>query len=236
MPETKTIVVLANSVRNKPNACVAGREVFEKKGGRKYGKWIRPVSKTSQGEVTLAQRSLNNGKEVSVLDIVEIQLAKPQGDELQPENWILEGEKNWKLIGKATAEDLAQLVETPPSIWMEKGVSDDRVTTGYLKKAGHSLLLIRVDEVTLMCWLDNFHGNPWRRRRILFKYNGLDYDIAFTDPAIEARFGVKFPSMDKKPFEKKIAGPCYLCLSLAHETKNGKHFKLLAGLIDPSMF
>ena len=151
MVESKILIVLANSVRSKPNACVAGREVREgKNGARKYAGWIRPVSKSGSGEVTLAERSLTNGKEVSVLDIVQIQLAKHQNDDLQPENWILDGEKNWKLVGRATAKDLNELAESPAAIWMEKNEPHDRVSTQYIKeKAKGSLLLVKVPTVEI---------------------------------------------------------------------------------------
>ena len=40
----KTVLILANSVRHAPNACVAGREVIDEGGERHFGDWVRPIS------------------------------------------------------------------------------------------------------------------------------------------------------------------------------------------------
>ncbi len=236
MAETKVLIVLANSVRSKPNACVAGREISQPEDGqRQYKSWVRPVSPRGGGEVTFAERTLTNGHEVALLDIVTIPLAGPVGDPLQPENWGLIGERNWAHVGNATEKDLEALVETPAGLWVEPFEGLDRVSTEFLKKSvTQTLLLIKVPHVTLHCWLDSYEGNPWKRRRAIFEYRGRRYDLAFTDPTIEPRFGVRFPPPHEKLFERKIDGPCYVCLSLAHEARNNRHFKLVAALIDPS--
>ena len=235
MPETKTVIVLANSVRSKPNACVAGREITEETSGqRQYNAWIRPVSPKTRGEVTLAERTLTNGREVALLDIVRMTFAGPQGDELQPENWVLSEGKNWEHIGRATDGDLKALVESPSGVWIQPDEGLDRVSTEFLKSSiTQTLFLIQVPYVTLHCRLDSFEGNPWKRRRAIFDYRGKRYDLAFTDPAIESRFDVRFPPIHEKAFERRIDGPCYVCLSLAHEVRNNRHFKLVAALIDP---
>src|SRR3990172_6727372 len=79
----KTVLILANSVRHRPNACVAGREIIENAARRAFGIWVRPGSAHGEGELSGPQRRTSLGREVRVLDIVRMSLGEPVPDPLQ---------------------------------------------------------------------------------------------------------------------------------------------------------
>lgn len=225
----KTIIVLANSVRDHPNRCVAGREW---RGGA-YGRWLRPVSPSGHGEVSLAERTITNGREVSVLDIVRVPVAGYQHDLLQPENWIVEGQRNWELIRRAGFSDLHPLAEEPEGIWLEPDARVDSISAQYLNAnpVTQSLYLLRLERLRLRYYRSEYHR---RRRRALFEYAGLQYDLAVTDPVAETRYQARFPGPWEMPYEHTIEGVCYICVSLAHEPFQGRHYKLVATIFDPA--
>jgi hypothetical protein len=81
----KRVLVLANSWKHQLR-CVAGREVIDVGAGKyKLGRWVRPVAGSGRGELNLAERSQTNDREAQVFDFVEMPLAAPVGDPLQPE-------------------------------------------------------------------------------------------------------------------------------------------------------
>ena len=64
MPKTKTLLILANSIKHWPSVCIAGREI--KPGGERYsfGPWIRPVSSHGEGELSPTDCQLSNGSQL----------------------------------------------------------------------------------------------------------------------------------------------------------------------------
>jgi len=84
-----------------------------------------------------------------------------------------------------------------------------------------------------ICKLFNIYdGREQKRRRGKFLYNGVNYDLAITDPEIDSKYFSPFPSIDdgikQIPMDAK---KCLLCISLAPEF-NGYHFKLIAKVIE----
>lgn len=143
----KTVLVLANSVRSDPSRCVAGREVI----GDRFGRWVRPVSTNGCGEVSYRERTLTNGNEVAVLDVVRMPLTGRVADELQPENWAITGERTWTLVRRAHFRELEELVENPKNMWNEPNARNDSISEEYLRKnpPSQSLYLIRPSALRL---------------------------------------------------------------------------------------
>src|SRR5687768_14462946 len=115
---TKRLLVLANSVK-KGQHCVAGREVLHGPNGYSYGPWIRPVSRTGEGELTEADCALQNGGQPRVFDVVDIPLLKCEGSAAQPENWFIDPSKQWTKVGDHAALSMPGVnSETPPDLWL----------------------------------------------------------------------------------------------------------------------
>lgn len=76
---TKTILVLANSIKKAPDRCIAGREVAVAGSAvTPLGPWVRPVSPDSEGKQAELYEHRHcrrhNGKSPQVLDVVTVAL------------------------------------------------------------------------------------------------------------------------------------------------------------------
>lgn len=231
----KTVLILANSVRHAPNACVAGREVIEQAGQRSYGAWVRPVSAHGEGELRLHERVTSLGREVRVLDIVRMALGNRVADPLQPENWQHGGPPPWEVIGQGTLTDLERASETPPSIWDELGDRPDRILENHARQSPltHSLLLLSLASLTIELSSEHYPERTRKQRRALFTYRNRDYRLSITDPTIEARYGLQVPTPSELALTHRIDHRCYVCISLTHQPFHGHHYKLVAAIIDP---
>lgn len=231
----RTVLILANSVRHAPNACVAGREVIEANGQRAYGTWVRPVSNHGEGELSLQERWTAQGREVRVLDIVRMSLSDQVADALQPENWRYAAAPAWQVVGKATLEDLERAVESPPSLWDDPKDPGDRVNEARIVQSppAQSLYLVKVDGVLIRLFSEQYPERTRKQRRVHFRHRGRDYNLAITDPTIEGRYGIRVPTPSEPALEHRVPHACYVCISLAHRSFQGHHYKLAAAIIDP---
>ncbi len=231
----KTVLILANSVRHAPNACVAGRELTDAGGQRSYGAWVRPVSNRGEGELSLPERWTTHNREVRVLDIVQMSLGDQIGDALQPENWRLAPPPAWQVVGSATIEDLERAAESPPSLWDDPNDPGDRVSEARIAQAppAQSLYLVKVDEVLIRLFSEHYPERTRKHRRAHFRHRGRDYNLGITDPTIEERYGIRVPTPSEAALERRVAHACYVCISLAHGSFHGHHYKLAAAIIDP---
>lgn len=225
----KTVLVLANSVRSDPSRCVAGREVV----GDRFGRWVRPVSTNGCGEVSYAERTLTNGHEVGVLDVVRMPLAGRMADPLQPENWAIKGQRTWTLIRRARFRELEQLAENPRSIWNEPNARNDSISEDYLRRnpVSQSLYLVKPTSLKLQFYTNDYGR---RQRRAVFQYGGEQYDLAITDPRVPGNYGARYPVWSEMR-EHDLNDRCYVCVSLAHDSFRGRHYKLVATIIDPDL-
>lgn len=231
----KTVLILANSVRHLPNACVAGREVIEQNGQRAFGAWVRPVSTHGEGELSLQERTNSLGREVRVLDIVRMSLGEPLPDALQPENWRHGGASPWEVVGQGAVEDLERASETPPSIWDELGDRPDRITEERAKQSPltQSLLLLALEGLAIELSSEHYPERTRKQRRALFRYRNRNYRLSITDPTIEARYRLQVPTPSEPALTYCIGHRCFICISLAHQPFHGHHYKLAAAIIDP---
>ena len=233
----KRLLVLANAVRNhrEEGRCVAGREVLDGPDGPRLGGWVRPVSRHGEGELWCRERRYPDGGWVAVLDVADVDLVGPAGDPGQPENWSLADPPGWTETPRGSARPpLAGLAETPPGLWVEPGGPTDRVSHGYLAAhpPGQSLYVVRPEEARLVLGTEPGAGHPKRRRRCLFRYAGLDYDLALTDPKASEPYERRFPPPGAAPRVVPLpADRTLLCVSLARPF-NGHHYKLVATVIE----
>lgn len=228
----KTILILANSVRHLPNACVAGREVIEHRGESRFGSWVRPVSTHGDGELSPQERRTAQGREVQVLDIVRMSVGERTPDALQPENWRY-SPSPWEVIGRGTAAELARACEEHTSLWDDPRDPPDRVSEARAQNSPppQSLYLIAVDGVLIRLFSEQYPERTRKHRRALFRYSGREYNLAITDPTIEARYGLQVPTPFEAAVEHRVP-QAYICVSLAYRSFQGHHYKLAAAIID----
>ena len=108
VPVTKTILVMASSIKKFPDRCVAGFEMIPKDGNFAVGKWIRPVDPSQPEGAIPFLRTVVGGQTVCPLHCVEMIFTGPANDPDHPEDWILAPETNWKIVGKSLENMIAR--------------------------------------------------------------------------------------------------------------------------------
>jgi len=231
---TKRILVLANSYKRHAR-CVAGMEV----GAEMLGPaaWLRPVSGESHGELEPRHMWMNVVGPLVPLEIVDVPLIRHAGDELHPEDWVVDTTRKWGRIGKLSARRLEPLEEHPRHLWLESTEHTERVTGDFLAKqvSLHSLFLIRVQEfrVELSHELSTHTNQGKQKTRARFRYRGQEYLMSLTDPAFIARHCFKYPGLGALPaiIRPPYGDRCLLCVSLTPEFF-GYHYKVVATVLE----
>jgi len=223
----KEIVILAKSVKFS-QYCMAGREIIRSKSGLSLGEWIRPVSNREDEALRYGEIKYPNNAIPKLLDIAEIHLSEKTGSTTQPENWLTQN-VGWAMTGHISKRSLSHLVEAPQGLWVDPSVNTDRISSESFTKQCYSSSLYIVKpnnfQMKIFTDFDAFAGREKKRRRAIFDYNGLHYDLAITDPDIDTKYFQPFPKMEEGA---KIIIPekdCLLCISLAPEF-HGYHYKL----------
>lgn len=232
----KEIVLLVKSIKHGQN-CVAGREIIRHGTQLQLGSWIRPVTNHDNGAVNTSEMLLEDGHIPEFLDLIEIEVNGNVNNPTQPENWLLCSDKKWEKTGKIDRQSVFNhFIENPPNLWSGDFCQSDRIdTSGYIDKGfNSSICIIRPVFFTMeICTIFNeFSGREQKRRRGKFSYNGVNYNLAITDPDIDRKYFRPFPGINDGV--KRISlnpEKCILCISLAPEF-NGYHYKLIAKVIE----
>jgi len=174
----KVVVIFANSVNNH---CVAGKDIYTKK-------WIRPVADANGSALTTQQIQITNPHgtfPVKPLQKVKIKFLKHAPLINQPENYVIKENSIWIQEYNLSKDEIFKFIDTPKHLWIDRISPNDRVDYHLIKsrkfKIYQSLYLIKVYKIHIY-WKDRseFGQNP--QRRGIFKYNGIIYDLAITDP------------------------------------------------------
>lgn len=196
------IVILAKSVKHGCH-CVAGKCI-------NTGRWYRPVSSPDGAELNNDQvmyRNIHGTYSVRPLQKIQMSFLSHVPLIHQPENYLIDV-SIWQQRYKINIDELYNYLEQPESLWGEGNrVSYNSILSGEIA-IQQSLYLVQVQNLSLYC-------NQEGKRRASFTYNGLDYDLAVTDPNFDT---VMNESSD-------IRG--VLCISLGEEY-NGFCYKLIA--------
>lgn len=213
---TKRIVVLAHSIK-KQARCLAGREVHEVDGEYTFGKWVRPVSHESEGELLPQHYRLSDGGEAQVLDIVDVPVVGPTQDRGQPENWrLVEGAK-WRKIGQFSQRDLRRLTEIPVDLWWDHGAWPDKIQVEEQARRRPQTSLVLIQPRGLYARIgsksiqdDKGKVREKKKRLLCFRYGQRDYELSVTD--------------DRFTGELPFGSDRLLCVSLTPPF-NGYHYK-----------
>ena len=133
-------------------------------------------------------------------------------------------------MGEATWGQVERAIDAVRgSLWLDghstqHGIND-KVPESELHTIPDSLKLIKVANVRLIVAPEpGFNGRPPKRKvRASFRFNGISYLLALTDPILESEF------LGKRNGTYDI-GPATLCVSLS-EPKFGFAFKLVATVL-----
>lgn len=231
----KRILVLAHSYKY-GGRCVAGREVLPAVQGYQPGPWLRPISDRDAGELTLSETRLRGGRQVQVLDVVDVPVRVPTLDPIQSDNWLLAPQVSWR-----AAHDLGRLppltwfVEQPHDLWLETRSPSDRIARATLLQhpPRQSLYLIQPRHFRLRVGTDSA-GKP--RRQATFEYASERYELSVTDPIIWDTYHCRVPGPGEQPIEFPL--PCgdelLLCISLTREFHD-YHYKVVATILEEAV-
>ncbi len=170
------------------------------------------------------------------MDFGEVHFSHAINDLLQPENWLIDAGQRWRAVNASYKKPGLELLrEEAKSIWLQRDERADRVSPAYLKRAppDQSLYLIHVPSIRARFEWNEWDGRYKQRRRVLFTYRGVDYELNTTDPEFSERYRNQFPAKGQPAKTFTITPPngCYLCVSLAPEFSS-YHYKVVATVIE----
>jgi hypothetical protein len=225
-PVTKRIVVLANSLKRN-HWCLAGKEIFERKGRWSSGLWVRPTDPAFEGAITREVMLCNNGHVPQPFDIIDIPLVQSAKDPHHPEDWIVDTKRKWKYIGTFPPGDADALIDTPPQLWCSR--TDPRVLDeGYVAKMLRPASLYFIKPANnLRIALFKEDNRP--RKRLLLRYADIEHEFDITDPRFEDNYldGQRLNLSERNELTLQQDGRLYLCLSLTPPF-HGAHYKIVA--------
>jgi hypothetical protein len=209
---SKTLVVLANSCKHN-GRCVAGKAL----GAHGVGDWIRPTSAHATGALYPGDQRVIGGA-LTVLDVVEVPLARPAPVGFQSENHRIAPGRPWIKRGRLAGAALRRAVDAGP-LWRDGESSlnglNDRVPAARLAEVASSLRLIGPLRLDLQV-----RGERVRAR---FVHGDTPYNLSVTDPWVKRAYA-------QRPEGWYGFGQAFLCLSLAPPW-HGFAYKLAAAVI-----
>ena len=226
----KSIVCLANS-RHLGGRCVAGR-VLELEA-RKIKEWIRPVSDRENKEVSAKEQEYEDGRDLKILDIIDIPFLSPQPHGHQTENYLFAPNTTWNKRGTFPLEHLDRLVDSMSDLWTMGANSsnglNDEVSLAGASHLQNSLRFITLPKLTISVFNTFFAGSSTRRVQARFTHNSQYYHLWVTDPMYET----KYQQMKDGNYE---IGPCYATISLPKPmpsgARKGYSYKIVAAIIE----
>ena len=209
--------------------CIAGKEINS-------GKWIRPISIRSTEEISSRECMYDTGKEVEVLDIVNIPIKEHKPNEFQPENFLINCSCQWKYESKFAINELSTICDTPQDLWLIRSCyncssyygKNDRIPQEYCKQIPQSLYFITPESLKILVRIEGEEfNNPRKKVRADFIYNNCQYIITVTDIKIEKYFFLKDIGIYTIENPKNRI---YMCLSIA-PFKDDYCYKFVASII-----
>ncbi|MGO9312156.1 MAG: dual OB domain-containing protein [Syntrophobacteraceae bacterium] len=222
--QLRRFVCLANS-RKYSGRCIAGKELAPEG----IGGWIRVVSGSGTGELTIKEITMQNGRPPELLDLIALYTGAGAAHRYQSEN-LLAGDTLWLWHGKMSPSILRRLCDEPEHLWTNGYSSanglNDRIPLHLADETlASTLLFISVEGLCIVVGED---ARGLQRTWVEFTYHRTNYRLAVTDPVIENRY----MQMDigRYPVEDSET---YLTVSVS-EPFDGFCYKLAAAIITVS--
>lgn len=217
---TTTTFLCIGISRKHQNFCIGGYDINNKK-------LIRPVIDKNQRWIPPQLCMLDNGRQLQVLDIVNIQLKDYCPTGCQTENYTIDPDMKWKYVDTYDRTQLDAFVENPDILWLNGDSSfngfNDRIST---VKADllytQSVYFIKLQKLDIIIKYENFSNH--KKIRGKFTYNDATYILSITDCTFETKY------KQQKCGTYTINGPLYAAVSLG-EDFGGYRYKLLASII-----
>jgi hypothetical protein len=242
MPETKTIIILANSERLRQR-CVAGREVVRTGPIWTAGPWVRFSDPTTgEGEVPWARTAYQGGGHAEVLDIAEVDFDRSARDPDHPEDWLLSGGSAWRKVGSLSFSDLPRMTDRPPELWSDRS-SLRSVRAGFVRQMPRPFTIVLLEsppKCEARWWREQVPDadNPGAsliktRQRLSLFFAGRRHEFDITDPKFQVRHRLRATALMDRPTTVALKPPFFVCLSLTKPFR-GNHYKIAAAIIEPN--
>lgn len=207
----KEIIILTKSDK-RGGYCVAGID-------KKTGEWIRVISSNDATEHAVSGMDLicDDGREVDIYDIVEIEFIKAMPTDVQPENYLYNEKIQWKKKGKSNLGCVLRIHGCDNANYVFGNVQN-RLEGNESCLAKSSLLLLKVDN-------PRYNVKRFPERTLVqmnFYYNKREYSFfRITQKSLKE----KYSAMDDGwyPTETDI-----FVFSLTDKYKDGRYYKVVA--------
>jgi hypothetical protein len=248
MPETKYILILANSVRSQKH-CVAGKVATPQADGN-YDigmEWIRLTdSRVPDGAVPYANTICPGKGSVRPLQLIKVELQDSCNDANHPEDWNFEPTLQWTWESSTTFASLPIVADNPPKIWHD-GSASNSVLAGYVPKMpapAATLYLIKApDGWSFTFWKEwnSFENRNDVKRKLTFSYAGEYHEFSVTDKAFTSRHNIYNRATEtRQTLTVPDPNNVYFCLSLTRLTPPDvnlrfslHHYKICATIFEP---
>ena len=232
---TKTLLVLANSIKKYPDRCVAGLEMISRDGNFLLGKWIRPVDPGQPEGAIPLRRTVIGGQAVGPLHCVEMTFTGPASDPNHPEDWILEAETPWKIVDRYDHSILDRLPDQTGDLWGMASAASRQVLKG---TSAVTLRLIKPRNpvvVEAFHEFDSFKGKDQFKKVLTIRHENVNHLFSITDPLFDQRHGLspgRVSKGERRTFELKPEN-LVIVASLTPPLPNGYQYKIAAAILEP---
>lgn len=207
----KEIIILTKSDK-RAGYCIAGID-------KKTGEWIRVISSNDSTEHAVPGADLvcDDGREVDIYDIVEIEFIKAAPTNVQPENYLYNEKVQWKKKGKSNLDEILR-IHGYDNFDYVFGNIQNRLEGNEVYLAESSLLLLKVDNPRY-----NVKRFPERTLfQMNFSYKKREYSFfKITQKDLKEKYSAKSEGWYS-------AGTDTFVFSLTDKYKDGRYYKVVA--------
>ena len=218
----KEIILLAKSTKI-GNYCMAGIDAVT-------GEWVRIVSENVAVQHAVSQQEMlcECGHIPEVFDRLAIPIKEHFSCPHQPENYVLDNRRRWRVLGQTTLEDVTgvRAPEDQEYIFYNaaKRVDPDVIQSVPVSER-RSLMMVSPEFPKIQ--VKQWKGKTHKTITASFRYKGSWYNyINITDPVVLREFN------EREEGAYKVINEVLFVMSLADvHSDDGEHYKLIATVL-----